>query len=91
MVSRGAAREFMQAAPFNDYSTYGYGRFACVWRPTTQAIGFSGIKYVPEIAENELGWWPWFTPRTSLPRASSPSSASQSNDHFAIPVSRTPT
>jgi len=56
IASREAAREFMQAAPFNDYSTYGYGRFACVWRPTAEVIGFSGIKYVAEIAENELGY-----------------------------------
>jgi ribosomal-protein-alanine N-acetyltransferase len=56
IASREAAREFMHAAPFTDYVTYGYGRFACVWRPTGQVIGFSGIKYVPEIAENELGY-----------------------------------
>jgi RimJ/RimL family protein N-acetyltransferase len=56
IASRDAAREFMQAAPFSDYQTYGYGRFACVWQPTSEVIGFSGIKYVPEIAENELGY-----------------------------------
>jgi RimJ/RimL family protein N-acetyltransferase len=56
IASREAAREFMHAAPFTDYATHGYGRFACVWRPTGEVIGFSGIKYVPEIAENELGY-----------------------------------
>jgi RimJ/RimL family protein N-acetyltransferase len=46
----------MQAAPFHDYATYGYGRFACVWKATGEVIGFSGIKYVPEIEDNELGY-----------------------------------
>jgi RimJ/RimL family protein N-acetyltransferase len=56
IASREAAREFMIAAPFRDYATYGYGRFACVWKATGEVIGFSGIKYVPEIGENELGY-----------------------------------
>jgi [ribosomal protein S5]-alanine N-acetyltransferase len=56
LASREAAREFMRAAPFHDYATYGYGRFACVWKATGAVIGFSGIKYVPEIEDNELGY-----------------------------------
>jgi RimJ/RimL family protein N-acetyltransferase len=56
IASREAARDFMRAAPFHDYATYGYGRFACVWKATGEVIGFSGIKYVPEIGENELGY-----------------------------------
>jgi len=34
LASRAAALEFMHSAPFQDYATYGYGRFACVWKPT---------------------------------------------------------
>ena len=56
LASREAAREFMHAAPFHDYATYGYGRFACVWKETGEVIGFSGVKYVPEIADTELGY-----------------------------------
>jgi RimJ/RimL family protein N-acetyltransferase len=56
LASREAALEFMLAAPFHDYATYGYGRLACVWKPTGAVIGFSGIKFVPEIHENELGY-----------------------------------
>jgi len=56
LASREQALEFMQAAPFHDYATYGYGRFACVWKETGAVIGFSGIKYVPEIEDNELGY-----------------------------------
>ena len=46
----------MHAAPFQDYATYGYGRFACVWKESGAVIGFSGVKYVPEIGETELGY-----------------------------------
>lgn len=56
MPSREAALEYMHAAPFHDYATHGYGRFACVWKQSGAVIGFSGIKYVPEIAETELGY-----------------------------------
>lgn len=35
---------------------YGYGRFACVWKETGQVIGFSGIKFLEEIQETELGY-----------------------------------
>ena len=51
-----AARAYMQAAPFHDYATYGYGRFACVWKETGEVIGFSGVKYVPEVRDTELGY-----------------------------------
>lgn len=56
VASLEAAREFMQNAPFHDYATYGYGRFACVWKETGAVIGFSGLKYVPEISDTELGY-----------------------------------
>ena len=56
LPSLDAAREFMRTAPFHDYATYGYGRFACVWKPSGVVIGFSGIKFVPEINDNELGY-----------------------------------
>lgn len=56
LASLEEAREFMQTAPLRDYATYGYGRFACVWKESGEVIGFSGVKYVPEIADNELGY-----------------------------------
>jgi RimJ/RimL family protein N-acetyltransferase len=56
VASLEEARELMQAAPFHDYATYGYGRFACVWKETGDVIGFSGVKYVPEIGDTELGY-----------------------------------
>jgi len=55
-ASLDEARAFMVAAPFQDYATYGYGRFACVWKESGEVIGFSGLKYVPEIGDTELGY-----------------------------------
>jgi len=56
VASREAALEYMRAAPFHDYATYGYGRLASVWKETGDVIGFSGVKYVPEINDAELGY-----------------------------------
>ena len=56
MASLEQARELMRTAPLHDYATYGYGRFACVWKETGEVIGFSGLKYVPEISDTELGY-----------------------------------
>ena len=38
------------------YATWGYGRLACVWKATGAVVGFSGVKFVPEIDDNELGY-----------------------------------
>jgi RimJ/RimL family protein N-acetyltransferase len=56
VASLEEARGLMKSAPFRDYATYGYGRFACVWKATGAVIGFSGLKYVPEISDTELGY-----------------------------------
>ncbi len=56
LASLEEARAFMLAAPLQDYSTYGYGRFACVWKESGEVIGFSGLKFVPEIGDTELGY-----------------------------------
>jgi [ribosomal protein S5]-alanine N-acetyltransferase len=56
VASLEQARELMKAAPLHDYATYGYGRFACVWKESGEVIGFSGLKYVPEISDTELGY-----------------------------------
>ena len=56
LASLEEARALLHAAPLHDYATYGYGRFACVWKETGAVIGFSGVKYVPEFADTELGY-----------------------------------
>ncbi|CAI3801257.1 GNAT family N-acetyltransferase [Rheinheimera sp. MM224] len=48
--------DYLMQHPLRDYQVYGYGRFACVWKETGQVIGFSGIKFLEEISETELGY-----------------------------------
>lgn len=50
------ARKVMIEAPLADYEKYGYGRYAVVLRLTGEVIGFCGMKYLPEIGQNELGY-----------------------------------
>lgn len=50
------ARSSLIEGPLRDYEVYGYGRFACVLKESGKVIGFSGIKYLTEIDENELGY-----------------------------------
>lgn len=56
MASVEAAREVIQNTIFNDYAVAGYGRFACVWKETGAVIGFSGVKYIAELQDTELGY-----------------------------------
>ena len=39
-----------------DYKKYGYGRWAVVFKPENKFIGFSGLKYIPELNEVEVGF-----------------------------------
>ena len=39
-----------------DYETHGFGRFAVVYKPDNVYIGFSGLKYLPEYGEVDLGY-----------------------------------
>ena len=49
-------RERMEQGPLADYRKYGYGRFAVELKETGKVIGFCGIKYLPEIDLNEVGY-----------------------------------
>lgn len=54
--SMEVAASFMQNHPLHDYKTVGYGRLACVYKATGKLIGFSGLKFMAEIGETELGY-----------------------------------
>ena len=49
-------RERWEQGPLADYEKYGYGRFAVELKETGEVIGFCGIKYLPEIDLNEVGY-----------------------------------
>ncbi len=46
----------MRTAPLGDYEKTGYGRHAMVLKTTNEVIGFTGLKYLPEIDETDLGY-----------------------------------
>lgn len=50
------ARQGLRDGPLHDYATHGFGRFACVWKETGEVIGFSGVKFMPQLDAVELGY-----------------------------------
>lgn len=56
LASLDAARENLIKNPLRDYEVHGFGRLACVWKETGAVIGFSGVKHLDELDENELGY-----------------------------------
>lgn len=40
----------------HDYSVYGFGRMACFERISSRLIGFSGLRYLNDIQEIDLGY-----------------------------------
>ncbi len=50
------ARAILRAFPIADYRTHGFGRWACVLRESGEAIGFAGLKFLPETGEVDLGY-----------------------------------
>jgi [ribosomal protein S5]-alanine N-acetyltransferase len=55
-ASLEVAKETLNSAPLRDYATYGYGRFACVWKQTGQVVGFCGPKFLPDSGDVDLGY-----------------------------------
>ena len=50
------AREIIEQVWLKDYDTFGYGRWAVVYKPDNKIIGFAGLKYLPEINETDIGY-----------------------------------
>ena len=48
--------ELMHIAPLGDYEQHGYGRHAMVYKDTNEVIGFTGLKYLPEINQSDIGY-----------------------------------
>ena len=49
-------RELLRARPLRDYSLHGYGRLACVEKSTGRLIGFSGLKYLADLQQVDIGY-----------------------------------
>ncbi len=50
------AKDLIKRVWLNDYNTYGYGRWAVIYKPNNKLIGFAGLKYLPEFNETDIGF-----------------------------------
>jgi RimJ/RimL family protein N-acetyltransferase len=50
------AREILMMRPISDYAKYGFGRMACIEKSSGRLIGFSGLKYLPDLNEVDIGY-----------------------------------
>ena len=50
------AKELIKNVWHKDYQTYGYGRWATIYKPDNKLIGFAGLKYLPEFNATDIGF-----------------------------------
>jgi len=50
------ARHILFTRPLQDYATYGFGRMACIEKATGKLIGFSGLKFLEDLKEVDVGY-----------------------------------
>jgi len=51
-----AAREIIATRPLRDYAVHGFGRMACIEKSSGRLIGFSGLKFLDELQEIDVGY-----------------------------------
>lgn len=55
-ASLDAVRRTLLERPLKDYAVHGYGRMACIEKSTGRLVGFSGLKYLEELNEVDIGY-----------------------------------
>jgi RimJ/RimL family protein N-acetyltransferase len=50
------ARELLRTRPLRDYAVHGYGRMAVIERSSGRLVGFSGLKYLEDLREVDIGY-----------------------------------
>jgi RimJ/RimL family protein N-acetyltransferase len=50
------ARECLRTRPLRDYAVHGYGRMAVIEKSTRRLVGFSGLKYLEDLREVDIGY-----------------------------------
>jgi RimJ/RimL family protein N-acetyltransferase len=50
------ARELLRTKPLRDYAVHGYGRMAVIEKATGRLVGFSGLKYLEDLQEVDIGY-----------------------------------
>ena len=56
IASVDEAREILRTRPLRDYAVHGYGRMAVIEKASGRLVGFSGLKYVAELDEVDIGY-----------------------------------
>ena len=56
LTSLDEAKEIIADIWLKEYRTYGYGRWATIYKPDNKVIGFAGLKYIPEFNETDIGF-----------------------------------
>ncbi len=49
-------RQLLIDHPIRDYDVVGYGRMACIEKSSGRLIGFSGMKYLADLQETDIGY-----------------------------------
>jgi [ribosomal protein S5]-alanine N-acetyltransferase len=49
-------RPLLVDRPIRDYATYGFGRMACIEKSSGRLVGFSGLKYLENLSEVDVGY-----------------------------------
>lgn len=55
-TSLDQVRDVLLARPIRDYAVHGYGRMACIEKSSGRLVGFSGLKYLDEWHETDVGY-----------------------------------
>lgn len=49
-------RDILGTRPLADCATHGYGRMACIEKSSGRLVGFSGLKFLEELNEVDIGY-----------------------------------
>lgn len=51
-----SAREVLRSRPLRDYEVHGFGRMACIEKSTGRLVGFSGLKFLEDLQDVDIGY-----------------------------------
>jgi [ribosomal protein S5]-alanine N-acetyltransferase len=49
-------RQMLLERPLRDYAVHGFGRMACIEKESGRLVGFSGLKYLDNLQEVDIGY-----------------------------------
>jgi RimJ/RimL family protein N-acetyltransferase len=55
-ASLDEVRHILRTRPLKDYATRGYGRMACIEKSSGRLVGFSGLKFLEDLNEVDIGY-----------------------------------